>query len=286
MSDQRPLILQIFDFPLVAMSIGVLLFAFAAGLSLYLDGLVPQVGQPGTDALLMATNLLPILVVYKLVIAHLGVCPHDDLAIKRASFRNLGLGILAGALLYTAVVGVAAGLGVFRIDGSGDSSTLIRQIIDHGITPGVTEELLFRGIILRWLEEFAGSWIALAITSALFGLAHIFNPGATLFSSFAIAVESLFLCGAYMLTRSLWVPIGLHAAWNVTQGAIFGIAVSGEAAHGLVKSQLSGPAILSGGGFGLEASVIAVVIAGGAGIGSIVFAAKRGELVQPSWVRA
>ena len=110
------------------------------------------------------------------------------------------------------------------------------------------EELLFRGILFRWIEEFAGSWAALVMTSALFGLAHIFNPNATWFSSFAIAVEAgVVLGGAYMLTRSLWLPIGLHAAWNFTQGEVFDVPVSGSAVHGLVQARLSGPPLLSGG---------------------------------------
>jgi membrane protease YdiL (CAAX protease family) len=147
------------------------------------------------------------------------------------------------------------------------------------------EEILFRGILFRWIEEFAGSWAALAITSALFGLAHILNPNATWFSSLAIAVEAgLLLGGAYMLTRSLWLPIGLHAAWNFTQGEIFGVPVSGGAVHGLLKSRLTGPALLSGGGFGLEASLIALVIATAAGICFIWLAVRRGEVIGPSWV--
>ena len=122
------------------------------------------------------------------------------------------------------------------------------------------------------------------MTSALFGLVHIFNPNATWFSSFAIAVEALLLGGAYMVTRSLWLPIGLHAGWNFTQGAIFGVPVSGIAVHGLVKAQLSGPVLLSGGQFGLEASVIGLLVAAGAGVWLVWLALRRGELVRPWWV--
>lgn len=124
------------------------------------------------------------------------------------------------------------------------------------------------------------------ITSALFGLAHIFNANATWFSSLAIAVEAgLLLGGAYMLTRSLWLPIGLHAAWNFAQGEVFGVPVSGGAVHGFLRSPLSGPPLLSGGAFGLEASVIALVIATAAGVWFVLLAIKRGQLVRPSWVR-
>ena len=103
--------------------------------------------------------------------------------------------------------------------------------------------------------------------SLAFGFAHYFNPDATARACLWIALEAgVLLGGAYMLTRSLWLPTGLHAAWNFTQGAVFGVPVSGSPATGLVRATLSGPELLSGGGFGLEASVIALVIATAAGI--------------------
>ena len=85
------------------------------------------------------------------------------------------------------------------------------------------------------------------MTSALFGIAHIFNPNATWFSSFGIAVEAgVLLGGAYMLTRSLWLPMGLHAAWNFTQGEIFDVPVSGIDEHGLVQAQAHRPGVAVG----------------------------------------
>lgn len=263
---------------------GVLLYAFAVALGLYLDRFIPDLGQPANDAATMVINILLLLGTYKLAIARLGERPRDDLAVAGA-FRNFGAGFLAGTILYVAVVVVAALLGVYRIVGPGDGSALARQVITNGIMPGVLEELLFRGILLRWLEEFAGSWLALLVTSFLFGFAHVLNPGATIYTCIAIAAESLVLSGAYMLTRSLWMPIGLHAAWNIIQGAVFGTAVSGTTAEGLVRSRLEGPVFLSGGAFGLEASLIAVIIAGGAGLWLIIAAAKRGAIVEPSWIR-
>ena len=81
----------------------------------------------------------------------------------------------------------------------------------------------------------AGSFSYLLWT-ALFGALHIMNPGATWFSSVAIAVEAGILLGAaYMLTRQLWLSIGIHAAWNFTQGWVFSVPVSGgEAPLGLL----------------------------------------------------
>lgn len=284
--SERPLWRRIVDFPLVAMLIAIMLFAFAAAAGLYLGKFVPNMPQPRTAAGHAAIFILLLLAIYKVAIATLGERPRDDLP-ARGALKNLGLGVVAGAVLFSLVVGVAAALGVYRVTGPGDSSTLILQLISAGIMPGFTEELLFRGILFRWLEAFAGTWGGLVLSSLAFGFVHFFNPDATLLACLWIAIEAgVLLGGAYMLTRSLWMPIGLHAAWNFAQGAIFGVPVSGNTAHGLVQAILTGPALLSGGAFGLEASVIALAVCTAAGVWFVWLAVKRGELMQPWWVRA
>jgi membrane protease YdiL (CAAX protease family) len=219
------------------------------------------------------------------VIVRLGEQPRDDLRLAN-SVRDLGLGVALGAILFSLVVGTAALFDVYNIVGEGGAAQLVKILVAVTILPAVIEELLFRGILFRWLEEFGGSWFALAATSALFGAAHIVNPNASALSSFAIALEAgLLLGGAYMLTRSLWMPIGLHAAWNFTQGFIWDVPVSGIDQEGLVEARLSGPELLSGGAFGLEASIIAMVMATATGIWLVWRAVRRGELMQPWWVR-
>jgi uncharacterized protein len=199
---------------------------------------------------------------------------------------ELGKGIAAGAALFFLVAAIAAAAGVYRITGRGGAANIVLPLISASMMPAIMEELLFRGILFRWLEDFSGSWATLIVTSALFGLAHSQNPGATLFSTFAIAVEGgLLLGGSYMLTRSLWMPIGLHAAWNFTQGPVLGVPVSGNPVHGLIRAKLEGPTILSGGAFGLEASIIAIAVCTAAGIWFLWLAFRRGEVVQPWWAR-
>jgi uncharacterized protein len=146
---------------------------------------------------------------------------------------------------------------------------------------------LFRGILFRHIETMLGTLAALGLTSALFGAAHLGNPDATWFSAFAIAVEAGVLLGAaYMLTRRLWLAIGIHAAWNFTQGWVFSIPVSGgDAPLGLLITRRIGPDWLSGGDFGLEASVIAMVVATLAGILMLRKAIANGELRPPMWKR-
>jgi CAAX protease family protein len=283
---EKPLLRRIVDFPLVAMVTAVLLFAFATALGMRLGTLVPRtIGKDAVAATHALITIAVVLATYKLVIVRLGEHPRDDLPASGA-LRNLGLGLLAGFLIFSIVVGVAAVADVYNIIGYGSTAELARDLIGEALMPAVMEELLFRGILFRWIEEFAGSWAALVVTSALFGLAHIMNPNATWFSSFAIAVEAgVLLGGAYMLTRSLWMPIGLHAAWNFTQGFLFDVPVSGLDQNGLVNATLSGPELLSGGRFGLEASVFALVVATAFGTWFVVMAVRRGKLVEPWWIR-
>jgi membrane protease YdiL (CAAX protease family) len=280
----EPTARPLFEHPLVAMVIAIFIYILAAAYGAVLGSFV-ELGQPATGIVQTVINVGLEFLAYKLLIVRLGSHPRDDLAAPGAA-ANLGKGLLAGALLFSAVVAAASLVGTYRIVREDHWAELVLPLFVTGIAPGFMEELLFRGILFRWIEEWGGSWAALVVTSALFGIAHFLNPGATWFSSFAVAVEAgLLLGGAYMLTRSLWMPIGLHAAWNFTQGAIFGVPVSGMPATGLFEGRLSGPEILSGGPFGLEASVIALVIATAAGAGFVRLALRRGELVRPSWVR-
>ena len=282
---ERPLWQRIVDFPFVAMLIAGGLFMLAAGIGEAVGSAVPV-----RSALLhlLARNaiiLTVVLLTYKLGITRLGEHPRDDLSGRRA-LPDLAIGLVMGFLIMALSVGAAAIADVYSIIGQGDSRQLVHELVTSAIMPAFMEELLFRGILFRWLEEFAGSWVALIITSALFGAAHLMNPNATPVAAFGIAIEAgVLLGGAYMLTRSLWMPMGLHAAWNFTQGEIFDVPVSGIDEHGLVQAKLSGPALLSGGGFGLEASLFAMVIATAVGVWMVWLAVKRGEVMQPWWVR-
>ena len=137
-----------------------------------------------------------------------------------------------------------------------------------------------------WPRRWGGSWAALLVTSVLFGAAHLMNPHASMIAAAGIALEAGVMLGAaYMLTRSLWLPMGLHAAWNFAQGEIYDIPVSGTSVHGLVDARLCCNPLLTGGGFGLEASLIAIVVATLFGLWLLRLAIRTGELVEPRWVR-
>jgi membrane protease YdiL (CAAX protease family) len=169
-------------------------------------------------------------------------------------------GVLVGVAMFGAVIAGIALLGGYHVDGWG-SVTGAAGLVGLSVAAGVTEELLFRGVLFRIVEERAGTWGALALTAAVFGAMHLANSDATLWGGIAIAVEAgTMLAAAYAATRRLWLPIGLHVGWNFAQGGIFGTEVSGnDTATGLLHGVTSGPVALSGGTFGPEASILAVL---------------------------
>jgi len=284
---ERSLVERILNFPLVTMLVALTVLMGIAGitrgiLKVLLRDLAP-------DNLSLVTGLVVCVVMiltYKLIIRRLGEQPRDDLSGPRAARQLVG-GFGIGLALFSVIVAVAAALKVYRIVGIGDADFLLIAVITNGLFPAVSEELLYRGIIFRWFEEFAGTWAALLISSVLFGAAHFQNPNASVLAAVGVALEGgLLLGGAYMLTRRLWLPMGIHASWNLTQGGVFDIPISGNDAHGLVEAELQGPAVLSGGGFGLEASLIAIVISTLFALHLIRRAVRAGQVVQPWWVRS
>ena len=282
----KPVWRRVVDFPLVALLIALLGVAAVLGAAFLLFKVWPEWLDPNLDGALRTIIMVAaFFALSKLVLRHLGENPRDDLPLKRA-LPELGLGLLGGGVLITMIVGVAATLGVYRIVGWGGSTDAMMIFFQAGIFAGFVEEVISRGILFRWIEEFGGSWAALAISSLIFGFLHAGNQNATLFSSVAISIEAGILLGAaYMVTRSLWLAVGLHASWNVVQGYFWDVPVSGHQVDGMVDSRYSGPELLSGGAFGLEASVIALVIATSAGIWLLRIAFTRGHIVQPWWVR-
>lgn len=192
----------------------------------------------------------------------------------------LGRGVLIGLAMFAAVIANIAFLGGYEVRGWG-SLTGALAILGFMVAVAVTEELLFRGVLFRIVEEKIGTALALVLSGLVFGFAHLPNPGATVWSSLAIAIEAgLMLGAAYVATRTLWVPIGVHFAWNFAQGGIFSTNVSGQdAPQGLLDGVTSGPAILTGGDFGPEASAYSVVAGAVVTAAFLWLARRRGNIV-------
>ncbi len=199
--------------------------------------------------------------------------------------REFALGAAVGFGLLTATIASLWILGYYHVEGIGrlPSAALLTSM---GLLPAFFEEILMRGIVFRITEESLGTWLALLISGLLFGDLHLLNPGATWAAAIFIAVEAgILLAAAYIVTRRLWVPIGMHAAWNVTLGGIFGVPVSGLQVDGMLKGALSGPELLSGGAFGPEASVFTVLVCTSMSVYLMVRAVKSGQIMRPFWSR-
>ena len=204
----------------------------------------------------------------------------------RSATPELIVGFAIGVLLFGLTIGALTLAGAYRVMGRAPLGVMVAPLA-AAVSAGIVEELLFRGILFRIVESAVGSWLALALSAVVFGLLHLLNAHASIQGAVAIMLESgILLAAAFMLTRHLWLPIGLHIGWNFTQGGIFGVAVSGTPTTGTLQGSLSGPDWLSGGIFGAEASLIAVTICL---IVSVIFlrlALRRDKVVQLSRVSA
>jgi uncharacterized protein len=195
-------------------------------------------------------------------------------------------GLALGAALFSAVVLELALAGHYRVVAVHITWALAASAVFFAVSAAL-EELLFRGVLFRLVEEWTGTWIALAVSAALFGAAHALNPGATWASSLAIALEAGVLLGAaFVVTRNLWFPIALHFAWNFLEGPVYGTQVSGRAlSSSLLVSQISGPSWLTGGKFGPEAGAAAIVTCLIAAVALLVYA-TRNSMLRKGRIRA
>jgi membrane protease YdiL (CAAX protease family) len=279
---------KILFFPLTRMIIAILMIAFA----LVLESSVRQLlgawsgwtGQPWFELLWDAIMIATAVAVYCAYVRVFERRAVTELAVGRA-WREFAAGAAIGFGLFTATIACLWVLGYYRVEGFGSIPSAV-LLMSMGLVPGFIEEIIMRGIVFRITEESLGTWVALLISALLFGDTHLLNPGANWFAAICIALEAgILLAAGYVVTRRLWVPIGMHFAWNFTQGGIFGVAVSGIKVNGLLRATLTGPELISGGAFGAEASIVAVLVCAPMAVLLLVRGARNGQLVLPFWVR-
>lgn len=200
--------------------------------------------------------------------------------------REWAMGGLIGVVLYSGCVLLLMLFGMYRIEGLNPLSYMIPAAA-MAVKSSVFEELLFRGVLFRSVEAMAGSWIAIIVSSLVFGLLHLLNPDATIAGAVYIAIEAgLLLAAAYLVTRRLWMAIGYHMLWNYVQSAVFsGIVSGGVSLPGLFQAKIEGASFFTGGTFGMEQSVFALVLCTLTGVVMLVIAMRRGHMVPAPWNR-
>ncbi|MFF4884963.1 CPBP family intramembrane glutamic endopeptidase [Streptomyces nigra] len=193
-----------------------------------------------------------------------------------ATFR----GLVIGTLMFLCVIGNIYLLGDYEVHGIDSVSGAI-GLIGFMAAAATTEEIIFRGLLFRLLERGTGTYIALILSGLVFGAMHLLNDDATVTGALAIAIEAgAMLAAAYAASRTLWLPIGVHFAWNFMESGVFSTQVSGSGeTHGLLDSTLSGDHLITGGEFGPEASVYSVLFGALLTVGFLVVAHRRGTIV-------
>jgi membrane protease YdiL (CAAX protease family) len=176
--------------------------------------------------------------------------------------RDALIGMALGAGMVTAVVvciGIFGDL-EFRIQLSSHLLAIAIAELFILAAAAMAEELMFRGYPFQRLVEAAGPWAATLVLSGLFGAVHLQNPNASIWGFLNTVLVGVLLSVAYLRTRSLWLPWGLHFAWNAMLGFVFGLPVSGIKEFAvLVKGTATGPLWLTGGSYGIEASALGAV---------------------------
>lgn len=173
---------------------------------------------------------------------------------------GIGTALVQMGLIYVSMLG----LGWLIFEGFAWEFDPINVVITGVLTffvgfifVGWNEELLSRGYHLQTIASGTNLLWGVMISSAIFAVLHLANPSATWISTAGIFLAGIFFAYAYLRTKQLWLPIGLHIGWNFAEGVIFGFPVSGlEDIYKLIRIQVTGPEIWTGGAFGPEAGLI------------------------------
>ena len=188
-------------------------------------------------------------------------------ALTRGWFSHFVVGLVVGGMTFAgaAVIGAASGGLSFRTNAEGSlpaiASTLLISFVIFFVAAAF-EEALLRGYILQTFARSDLTIFAVILTSLIFATLHNANPGSTGLSWLNTFLAGIWLATAYLKTRDLWFPLGVHLAWNWVQGSVFGIEVSGLTE--IIKSPLmketdTGPAWLTGGVYGIEGGIACTV---------------------------
>ena len=278
--------MRILRFPLVRLVIAVSIFFVGSTLAALIVGLV--FGPPGRE---ISDQIKPFAeVFFQCGFALLGywffVSLFDGRSMTELNTgfaKQTGLGLLLGFAFISAIMGVLALLGYYKIDGQNPDSAVMSVFL-MAIMAGIVEELLLRGYFFKIVEQGLGTWWSVILSALLFGFLHAWNPNASIISSLSIALTAgVVLALLYAITRNLWVVIGMHFAWNFTLGGIFSAPVSGTEAQGFFNGLLDGPEWITGGDFGPEASVITVIVFALFGVYLIFKTINVGQVQKPMW---
>jgi CAAX protease family protein len=189
------------------------------------------------------------------------------LTLHKSWLRDLIVGSAVGFAALALAVGIATAAGGLRFSLVGKAFLLeaVRSLLTSSVlllVAALAEEAMFRGYPLQTLTRAGLAALGVILTSLPFGLAHLLNPNVAPVATLANTVlAGVWLAVAYLKTRSLWFPLGVHWGWNWALGWVFGLPISGLSliSQPLLSGEDVGPAWLTGGSYGIEGGVAGTV---------------------------
>jgi membrane protease YdiL (CAAX protease family) len=181
--------------------------------------------------------------------------------------KDLFFGLLIGLIAILLAVLIAALFGGMKLkfNASAASAEILKTLaVSFAVffIGAAAEEAYFRGYILQTFSRARLAWLAIAFTSLFFSFAHFLNPNVSGIAKFNTAIAGVWFGIAYLKTRNLWFPFGIHFAWNWIQGAIFGIPVSGITeitTAPLFSETEKGNAFFTGADYGIEGGIACTI---------------------------
>ena len=189
----------------------------------------------------------------------------------RARARSFGAGLLLGTMIVAGSAAIFTCLGWYkaRLALAVPFCPWLVAAVGLSALVALFEETLFRGYALQTVADAFGRPSAIIVTGALFGALHLINPTPgmapwlKLVGCGCVAAYGMCAAIARLVTGGLWLPIGMHFAWNLLEEFVFGFADSGVASDGaLLRATVTGPVLLTGGAYGPEGGLVMLVLAG------------------------
>ncbi|RYG18237.1 MAG: CPBP family intramembrane metalloprotease [Chitinophagaceae bacterium] len=245
---------------LVLFAIALIVFALPVGALQFIpavDNLEDHYATILTEPLLMMSILGAMYVMTSMFVPSQLT---DFFLSKRNFLKELLKGTLFGSIILSicAVIAWFAGFVSFSVGEINVGVFLLYSL--YFLIVALFEELLFRTYALFVLAETYPIPVAVGINGLLFGLLHSFNPGFTILALVNITLAGILFSLFTLYYRSINWVVGIHLGWNFTQGILLGYKVSGTDMPGVLTAEPIGASYLSGGGFGIEASLICTLI--------------------------
>jgi membrane protease YdiL (CAAX protease family) len=194
---------------------------------------------------------------------HARISPWEGMGLRldRRVWADVGGGIAIGALTMGGIFCAEWALGTLRVHGVQPPNLRWAVRLPVLAFLAFVEEAIYRSLMLRGLLVLLRKrWLALVTMGAAFGLAHAGNPNASVLSVLGNVVDGMIYGVAFLGSGRIWLSWGLHFAWNFFQGPVLGFPVSGLDMDGWVQQIPVGNALLTGGSYGPEAGLVAMVL--------------------------